>query len=82
MSVVMPAFKPRAMPDNLARLHVREATIETLKAENEILQGRLAAAETRAAQAAITERLYTRAAKRAGPRRSWLRYWFGWKAGS
>jgi hypothetical protein len=50
--------------------------------ENEILQRRLAAAETRAAQAALTKRLDTLAAERAGPRRSWLRYWFGWKAGS
>ena len=34
---VMPALPPRAMPDDLARLYVLEATIETLKAENEIL---------------------------------------------
>jgi hypothetical protein len=60
----MPAFVPRAMPDNLARLYVLEATIETLKAENEILKRRLNAAETRAAQAVITERLDTLAANR------------------
>jgi hypothetical protein len=46
----MSAFTPRAMPDDLARLHVLEATIETLKAENEILRRRLAAAETWAAR--------------------------------
>jgi hypothetical protein len=40
-----------------ARLYVLEATIETLKAENAILKRRLAAAETRAAQAVITKRL-------------------------
>jgi hypothetical protein len=56
-SVVMSTFKPRAMPDNLARLHVLEATIEILKTENEILKRRLAAAETWAAQAVITKRL-------------------------
>ncbi len=60
----MPAFTPRAMPDDLALLYVLEATIETLKAENEILKRQLAAAETRAAQAAITERLDTLAADR------------------
>ena len=63
-SVVMPAFMPRAMPDDLARLYVLEATIETLKAENEILKRRLAAAETWAAQAVITKRLDTLAANR------------------
>jgi hypothetical protein len=47
----MPAFTPRAMPDDLARLYVLEATIEILKTENEILKRRLAAAETWAAQA-------------------------------
>jgi hypothetical protein len=52
-----------AMP-NLARLHVLEATIETLKAENEILKRRLATAETWAAQVGITKRLDTRAADR------------------
>ena len=49
----MPARTPRATPvraDNLALLHVLEATIETLKAENEILTRRLAAAEVLAAQ--------------------------------
>ena len=60
----MPAFSPRAMPDDLTRLYVLEATIETLKAENEILKRRLAAAETWAAQAVITKRLDTRAANR------------------
>ena len=42
----MSAFTPRAMPDDLARLYVLEATIETLKAENEILRRWLTAAET------------------------------------
>ena len=75
----MPALTTRATPvraDNLALLHVLEAYIETLKAENEILKRRLAAAETRAAQetakaevaiaefSALTERLTARAAKR------------------
>ena len=73
----MPAFTPRALLDDLAHLHVLEAYIETLKAENEILKRRLAAAETWAAQAVITKRLDTLAAERAEPRRSW---WFGWKA--
>ena len=63
----MPAFTPRAMPDDLARLYVLEATIEILKTENEILKRRLAAAETWAAQTVITKRLDTRAAKRARP---------------
>jgi hypothetical protein len=61
---VMSAFTPRAMPDDLARLYVLEATIEILKTENEILKRRLAAAETWAAQAVITKRLDTRAADR------------------
>ena len=61
---VMSAFTSRAMPDDLARLYVLEATIETLKAENEILKRRLAAAETWAAQAVITKRLDTLAANR------------------
>jgi hypothetical protein len=74
---VMYAFTPRAMPDDLARLYVLEATIETLKAENEILKRRLAATETWAAQAVITERLDQLAAER---RRSLLRWWFGWRA--
>jgi hypothetical protein len=42
---------PRATPvraDDSALLHVLEAYIETLKAENEILKRRLAAAEARA----------------------------------
>ena len=87
MSVVMPAFTPRAaMPDDLARLYVLEATIEILKTENEILKRRLAAAETWAAQTVITKRLDTRAANRLDapvaepePRRSWARWWFGWR---
>jgi hypothetical protein len=63
----MPTFTPSAMPDNLTLLHVVEAAIETLKAENETLKRQLAAAETRAAQAAITERLDQLAAERASP---------------
>ena len=59
----------RAMPDDLALVRVLEASIEILKTENEILNRRLAAAETRAAQAAITERLNALAAKR----RPWRR---------
>ena len=57
---VMSALPPRATPDDLARLHVLEATIETLKAENEILKRQL----VRAAQAAVTERLDALAADR------------------
>ena len=82
-----PHLPPRAMPDDLARLYVLEATIETLKAENEILRRRLAAAETWAAQAVITKRLDTlaAAARRGGARRArtappWARWWFGWRA--
>ena len=60
----MSAFTSRATPDDLALLCVLEAAIETLKTENEILKRRLAAAETRAAQVAITERLDALAAKR------------------
>ena len=48
------AFMPRATPDDLARLRILEASIEILKTENEILNRRLAAAETSAAQAVIT----------------------------
>jgi hypothetical protein len=58
----MSALPSRAMPDNLALVRVLEASIETLKAENEILKRRLAAAETWAAQAVITKRLDTLAA--------------------
>ena len=65
----MSALPSRAMPNDSALLHVLEATIETLKADNETLKRRLAAAETRAAQAAITERLDALAAKR----RPWRR---------
>jgi len=64
---VMSAFPPHAMPDDLSRLYVLEATIEILKAENEILKHRLAAAETWAAQAVITKRLDTLAAERGRP---------------
>jgi hypothetical protein len=63
----MPARTPHAPPvraDNLALLYVLEATIEILKTENEILKRQLAAAETRAAQAAITQRLDAQAADR------------------
>jgi hypothetical protein len=89
----MSALPPRAMPDDLARLYILEATIEILKAENEILKRRLAAAETWAAQAVITKRLDTLEANRLDamaasqarpwwrrPRRSLLRWWFGWRA--
>jgi hypothetical protein len=63
----MPALTPRATPvrdGDSALVRVLEASIETLKAENEILKRRLAAAETWAAQAVITKRLDTRAADR------------------
>jgi hypothetical protein len=81
----MSAFTPRAMPDDLARLYVLEATIEILKTENEILKRRLATAEAWAAQTVITKRLDKLAAERARPwwrrpRRSWARWWFGWRA--
>jgi hypothetical protein len=61
----MLALTPRATPvrdGDSALVRVLEASIETLKAENEILKRRLAAAETWAAQAVITKRLDTRAA--------------------
>jgi hypothetical protein len=64
----MPALTPRATPvreGDSALVRVLEACIETLKAENEILRRRLAAAETWAAQAVITKRLDTLAAERA-----------------
>jgi hypothetical protein len=86
MSVVMSASTPRAMPDDWALLYVLEAYIETLKAENEILKRQLAAAETRAAQAAIMERADAPAPTSATPtaepepRRSWARWWFGLRA--
>ena len=79
-NVGMPALMPRATPvraDNSALLHVLEAYIETLKAENEILKRQLAAAEARAAReaakaewaigefSALTRRLRARAAERA-----------------
>ena len=49
---VMPALllRPTPDPEGDALMRVLEASIETLKAENEILRRRLAAAETRAAQ--------------------------------
>jgi hypothetical protein len=56
-------MQPEAARRDLALLYVLEATIETLKAENEILKRQL----TRAAQAAITERLDALAAERARP---------------
>ena len=87
---VMSALPSRAMPDNLALLYVLEASIEILKTENEILKRRLAAAETWAAQAVITKRLDTLAPTMTAPtallapaepepRRSWARWWFGWR---
>jgi hypothetical protein len=45
----MSAFTSRAMPDNLALVRVL-ASIETLKAENEVLRRRLAVAEARGAR--------------------------------
>jgi hypothetical protein len=77
---VMSALPSRAMPDDLALVRVLEASIEILKTENEILKRRLAAAETWAAQAVITKRLDRLAAAEPEPRRSWARWWFGWKA--
>jgi hypothetical protein len=75
------------MSGDLARLYVLEAYIETLKAENESLKRQLAAAETWAAQAVITKRLdplrpigATSLAAESESRRSWLRWWFGWRA--
>ena len=53
--MVMHGLTPRAGPvraDDTALLHVLEAYIETLKAENEILKRRLAAADARAAERA------------------------------
>ena len=50
-SIVTPELTPCATPvsvDDLARLRVQEACIETLTAENEILKRRLARAEARA----------------------------------
>jgi hypothetical protein len=82
---VMSALPPRAMPDDLTRRYVLEATIEILKTENEILKRRLAAAETWE----ITKRLDTQAANRldqlaAERARPWLRrlagWWFGVRA--
>ena len=76
----MPALMPRATPihaDHSARLHILEAYIETLKAENESLKRQLANAEKRVARetakaegaitefSAITRRLTARAAERA-----------------
>jgi hypothetical protein len=83
---VRPAPRPVAKDGALVR--VLEASIEILKTGNAILRCRLAAAETWAAQAVITKRLDTLAANRldapataeSDPRRSLLRYWFGWRA--
>jgi hypothetical protein len=83
------ALPPRVMPDDLALVRVLEASIEILKTENQILNRRLAAAETWAAQAVITKRLDTLAANRldqlaAERARPWLRrlagWWFGVRA--
>ena len=66
---VMPASPSRAAPvraNDLAFLRLLEASLETLSAENEILKRQLAAAEARAVQAAISERLAL-AAERAKP---------------
>ena len=76
----MSAFMARATPDDLALVRVLEASVEILKTENEILKRRLAAAETWAAQAVITKRLDRLAAAEPEPRRSLLRWWFGWRA--
>jgi hypothetical protein len=82
----MPALTPRATPvraDDTALLHVLNAYIETLKAENEILKRRLADAEARRARETakanraiaefppLTERLTAQAANRA--KRWWRR---------
>ena len=73
--------KPRATPvreDDSTLVRVLEAHVETLKAENEILRRRLAAADARAARetanaeqaitefSAITKRLRARAQRLAG----------------
>jgi hypothetical protein len=66
----MPTLTPRTTPvreSDSALVRVLEASIEILRAENEILKRRLAAAETWAAQAVITKRLDTLAAERARP---------------
>jgi hypothetical protein len=87
----MSAFMARATPDDLTLVRVLEASVEILKTENEILNRRLAAAETWAAQAVITKRLDTLTPTSAAlspaevmPRRSWLRrlagWWFGVRA--
>ena len=59
-SIVMPEPTPRLSVDDWARLHVLEACLEALTAENEILkhrleflQRRLASAETRAAEETV-----------------------------
>lgn len=74
----MPALMPRATPiDASARLRILEATIETLRAENDSLKRQLAAAEARTAKetakaewaigefSALTRRLSARAGGRA-----------------
>ena len=73
----MPALMLRAVPTHdAARLHILEAYVETLKAENESLKRQLAHAEKWAAResakaegaiaefSAITKRLTARAAER------------------
>ena len=67
---VMPASPSRAAPvraNDLAFVRLLEASLETLSAENEFLKRRLVAAEARAAQAAISDRLDALAAERARP---------------
>jgi hypothetical protein len=52
----MPAPTPRATPvsdGDLVRLRILEAYIETLRAENEMLKRRLAAAEVRPARSVL-----------------------------
>jgi hypothetical protein len=65
----MPTLTPTTpvRESDSALVRVLEASIEILRAENEILKRRLAAAETWAAQAVITKRLDTLAAERARP---------------
>jgi hypothetical protein len=83
----MRASKPRATPvreDDSTLVRVLEASIEILKTENEILRRRLAAAETWAAQVVITKRLAAKpldapAPAEPEPRRSWARWWFGFR---
>ena len=64
-----------------------QGAMTVLKPKRKVYVRRLAAAETWAAQAVITKRLDTRAPISATPapaepepRRSWARWWFGWRA--